>query len=139
MKSGEITKVRKELTSQLNTLLKQREVILNKITELDSTTNLKQLSQYIGKAYQEKNNDCNTSYIHCFFIYDISKHGENLISLELGYYKDLGNHFNISYDSYFNPHNKDIISTYKEITKEEFLFHKEEIFKKINKYSNINN
>lgn len=120
---GNLYTRRKELQDTLQEINK-------KIAANELADNIKKLNAYVGKYYEEVN-DSDKEYHRCFYVYGVTKDGQNLEALEFSYWSNTEIYYHMSYNAtlWLNRPSGDKVN---EITREEFLFHKSEVDNRIN-------
>lgn len=128
---------REELHKELSSLDERRKIINNKIEALEFEERYAEIKQYEGKYFKEINQHFKENVV-CAFIYSIDKESLTSYFLEVNYWTNSKNHFNIDDKSNFrfkkwDDENQD---AWIEITKEEYMRHYEYVQKSISEAIN---
>lgn len=124
-------KKRQQLQEELNVLFKKQAEIRKALEILDYESNMEKAKEYIGKYYKETGNT--EDFVSCLYIYGINNDNCDPIALNISYYGNTNEYYNISHYTHFNPNkwteDKD---KWIQITKEEYASHYQEVQKRIN-------
>ena len=114
-------KKREELVIELNKIQDLEKDLHLQIQTLDYEKNLSEVNVFLGKYYQNKN-EHHPECIRCIWVYGIEPINCELNSIEVHYWSNKNDWYNIQNNTTFNPKRwEDDYDQWDKITKEDFL------------------
>ena len=119
------------MRSKLLLVMEEEKQLRKQLDALDYYERLAAAAEYVGKYFMEANRFPDEN-IRCVYVYGTDPRSCETKSIQISYWKDQNDYFEIQYSSLFDPKKWEEEDKWEMITKSEFECHYYEVMKRIN-------